>query len=91
VDLSIDINELTIDDVVDLEEAVGRPIQDILGDRSTAPQGKTLKALIWVVKRKTEPGFTLEDAGKISFVELSKVEVEVEDMDPTAAAGSTSS
>jgi len=90
MDLTIDINELTIDDVVDLEEAVGRPIQDILGDRASAPQGKTLKALIWIVQRKDNPDFTLDDAGKVNFVDL-KADVEVEELDPLEGDGLTSS
>jgi len=77
MELTLDINDLTIDDVVDLETAVGRPIQEILGQDSSAPQGVTLKALIWISQRKKDPSFTFDDAGQVSFTDLN---AEVEDV-----------
>jgi hypothetical protein len=90
MELSLDINDLTIDDVVDLETAVGKPVQAILGGGSDAPQGLALKALVWIAQRKVDPSFTFEDAGKVSFTDLN-ADVEVGTLDPPDVGESISS
>lgn len=66
----IDITTLTLGDLEAVEDAVGG---DVLREISRAtPNPKTLTALVWVVRRKTEPEFTLEDA---RATPLLKVEV----------------
>jgi hypothetical protein len=59
--------ELTLDDIELIEQLTGSPIESITAEEN--PKGKTLKVLIWVMKRKTEPNFTIEQAGLLSFKE----------------------
>lgn len=58
-------DELTLDDIETIEQLTGSPIEQIAAD--SQPKGKTLKVLIWVMKRRTDPNFTYEQAGKLSF------------------------
>lgn len=59
-ELSFDINTLTIGEAETMEDIVGRDVMHELG-RGT-PSVKTLVALVYVIKRRTNPDFTLDDA-----------------------------
>jgi tRNA(Ser,Leu) C12 N-acetylase TAN1 len=61
--LVVDINHLTIDDIETIEDIIDGPI-DTLQDPRTR-KGKILRAIAFVVKRRTNPNFTLEMAGQL--------------------------
>jgi hypothetical protein len=46
-------------------------------------KGKALKAIIWVAKKRTNPDFKMEDAGKVTFSEALELFKAVE-TDPKA-------
>lgn len=72
MDITINPDELTIADVADIEDAVGRPIGELFTGESSAPQGRALQALVWISMRRDDPSFTWEDAGKVKFTEISQ-------------------
>ena len=78
--LNIDINELTIAEVVEIEERTGLPL-DALG-QSDRPKGKMLQALAYIVKRRDDPEFTWEQAGEL------RISAGASDTDPSDADGS---
>ncbi len=73
--LNIDINDLTIAEVVEIEERTGLPL-DALG-QSDKPKGKMLQALAYISKRRDNPDFTWEMAGAL------KISAASEKVDPT--------
>ena len=73
--LNIDINDLTIAEVVEIEERTGLPL-DALG-QSDKPKGKMLQALAYISKRRDNPDFTWEMAGAL------KISATSEKVDPT--------
>ena len=62
---NIDINDLTIAEVVEIEERTGLPL-DALG-QADKPKGKMLQALAYISKRRDNPDFTWEDAGALKI------------------------
>lgn len=62
--LEFDLDALTLGDIVDLEEATGISVQ---GLDLRQPPMKVAVALIWIFKRKHEPGFTYRDALALRF------------------------
>ena len=62
---NIDINDLTIGEVVEIEELTGLPL-DALG-QADKPQGKMLQALAFFSKRRDNPAFTWEMAGALKI------------------------
>jgi len=76
--LNVDINELTIAEVVEIEERTGLPL-DALG-QADKPKGKMLQALAYIVKRRDDPEFTWEMAGAL------KINTTSEKIDPTDGA-----
>lgn len=74
-----DFESLTIEDVETIEHISGRAIDSIMDDES--PKGKTMKAIVFVVKRKENPMYTLDDAGKVSFKEAMEL-LQSGDADP---------
>ena len=76
--LDIDINDLTIAEVVEIEELTGLPF-DAMGDASK-PKGKMLQALAFISKRRTNPDFTWEDAGALK-IDLANAEPDPTDGD----------
>ena len=73
--LDININDLTIAEVVLIEELTGLPF-DAMGDASQ-PKGKMLQALAYISRRRTNPDFTWEDAGAL------KIDLANDEADPT--------
>jgi hypothetical protein len=73
--LNIDINDLTIAEVVEIEERTGLPL-DALG-QVDKPKGKMLQALAYIVKRREDPDFTWEMAGAL------KISATSDKVDPT--------
>ena len=76
--LDIAINDLTIAEVVEIEELTGLPF-DAMGD-SSKPKGKMLQALAYISKRRTNPDFTWEDAGALK-IDLANAEPDPTDGD----------
>jgi len=62
---AFDFESLTLDEVEMIENLTGVAIERIAEDG--APKGKNLKSLIYVMSRRTNPGFTIEDAGKFTL------------------------
>lgn len=62
---NIDINDLTIAEIVEIEERTGMPL-DALG-QSDKPKGKMLQALAYISKRRDNPDFTWEMAGDLKI------------------------
>jgi hypothetical protein len=73
--LNVDLNDLTIAEMVEIEDRTGMPI-DALGD-PTSPKGKVLQALAFIVKRRENSEFTWEEAGAL------KITTSSEKIDPT--------
>lgn len=74
----IDVDSLTIGELEQVEELSGMPIA-WLGDVNR-PQSKLMRALVYVVKRRTDPTFTYEDAGNLKLETFNG-------SDPTDAVG----
>ena len=62
---NIDINDLTIAEIVEIEERTGMPL-DALG-QADKPKGKMLQALAYISKRRDNPDFTWEMAGDLKI------------------------
>ncbi|WP_172385210.1 hypothetical protein [Streptomyces sp. MNP-20] len=70
--LSLDIDSLTIDEIDVIEEIIDGPL-DMLA-KPGARKAKLLRAMAVVIKRREDPDFSAEDAGKlkIQFKQASK-------------------
>lgn len=78
--LEVDFDSLKVREIEDFEQASGCSID--MAFAAGAPRGKVLRALAWVTRRRTDPDFTLEQAGELT-VRLSE-----EKPDPPAASDS---
>lgn len=74
--LEVDLAELTVGEIETIEEVIDGPIDKAFADDK--PKGRALRALGYVLKRRDNPEFTLEDAGDLR-IRLRE--------DPTTAAG----
>lgn len=85
MNLSIDFDSLTLDEIELLEDLTGVSI-DAIGKRiggEDQPKAKVMKALAYVAARRDDPEITLEDIGKIKLTDL------VADLEVTADASPT--
>jgi len=73
--MNIDISDLTIAEVVEIEDLTGLPL-DALG-QADKPKGRMLQALAYISKRRDDPSFTFEQAGAL------KITTESSTPDPT--------
>ena len=62
---NIDINDLTIAEVVEIEDRTGMPL-DALG-QADKPKGRMLQALAYISKRRDNPDYTWEMAGALKI------------------------
>lgn len=76
--LEIDLTDLRIREIEEIEEITGAPFDDILG--GGRPRGKALRALGFIVKKRENPDYTLEQAGEL-ILKVSDPEP-----DPTSAS-----
>lgn len=75
----IDANRLTLGELEDVEDLVGKPVGEIFANMSSV-SAKSLKALVFVMLRRDRPDITMED---VEAIELSQVDVSA--LDPTSA------
>ena len=62
---NIDINDLTIAEVVEIEDRTGLPL-DALG-QADKPKGRMLQAFAYISKRRDNPDYTWEMAGALKI------------------------
>ncbi|MFE2245250.1 hypothetical protein [Streptomyces lavendulae] len=74
--LSMDIDSLTIDEIETIEDIIDGPLDSLA--KPGAKKGRLLKAMAYVVKKRENPEFTLEDAGRL------RIELKAKKADPTA-------
>lgn len=85
--VKVDIDALTMGDLLDFEEFVGRDLFEVLPTtpkeaEGWRPSAKVLVALVWLTKRSENPDYTIEDARKVRVSAL-----ELAAADPPEAAG----
>ena len=66
---TFDFESLTLNEVEQIELITGNSIDQIL-DAGQA-KGKAMKAIIFVMKKRLDPNFTIEQAGFISMSEAN--------------------
>jgi hypothetical protein len=68
---TFDFESLTLNEVEQIELITGNSIDQIL-DAGQA-KGKAMKAIIFIMKKRIDPDFTLEQAGQISMTEANSL------------------
>jgi hypothetical protein len=66
-----DFESLTLNEVEQIELITGNSIDQLL-DAGQA-KGKAMKAIIFIMKKRIDPDFTLEQAGQISMTEANSL------------------
>jgi hypothetical protein len=66
---NFDFESLTLNEVEQIELITGTSIDQIL-DAGQA-KGKAMKAIIFIMKKRIDPNFTLEQAGNLSMTEAN--------------------
>lgn len=64
-----DIDDMTMDEIEELEELIDVPL-DSIGKPNTK-KAKLMKAIVYIIEKRTNPAFTLEDAGKLKLSEIN--------------------
>lgn len=65
------MSNLTLADIAEVEERAGMPIAALF-DPAVA-KTKMYQSLVYVIKRKDNPGYTFEEAGTVSMAEANKI------------------
>jgi hypothetical protein len=69
--MKIDFNSLTLDEVELVESLTQKSIESVMDEG--VPRGRALKALIFVISKRTNPDYTFEQAGKLSLAEAANL------------------
>lgn len=64
-----DFESLTLNEVEQIELITGSSIDQLM-DAGQA-KGKAMKAIIWIMKKRIDSNFTLEQAGNLSMTEAN--------------------
>lgn len=62
-----DFESLTLEEVETIENLVGASIDEAFG--TGKPKGKALKVFVWIIKKRSDPKYTIEQASKLSLKE----------------------
>ena len=62
-----DFESLTLEEVELIENLTNSSIDEAFGDGK--PKGKALSAFVWVVQKRTNPNYKMEDAKKLTLKE----------------------
>lgn len=68
IDLTIDLDDMSLGEIVDFEDASGSLIGSI--DESNL-SARELVALVWIAQRRTDPDFTFDDAREVKVSQLN--------------------
>lgn len=60
------IDELTLNDLAEIEERFGESFEELFEQMRTAP----LLHIIWCIRRKSDPELTLEQVGEVTVAEM---------------------
>jgi hypothetical protein len=77
--LALNIDSLTLDEIDAIEEIIDAPLDSL--NKPGQKRAKLLKAMAYVIKRRENPDFTIEDAGRLRIQLKSKSKP-----DPTATS-----
>lgn len=66
--IKIDPDDLTLDEIDEVEETIGGPIDAIF--TSGKPKAKVLKAIVLVITKRTDPDATMETIGSVKLSDL---------------------
>ena len=77
--LNIDIQDLTVGEVIEIEDLTGLPL-DALG-QDDKPKGRMLAALAYISKKRTTPDFTWEMAMDLKVTTAAPVKVDLAEGD----------
>ena len=69
---------LTLGDVEEVEKYAGQPLASLADAESN--KGRLMTALAWVIKRKEDPKFSIDDAKKMPMGDITKL---LNETDPT--------
>jgi hypothetical protein len=67
----MDFDNITLGEIEEIEAYAGLPITQIADMDTTTAKLRT--AFVWIVKRRDNPAFTIEDAKKLPASEMSKI------------------
>lgn len=62
---NFDFESLTLDEVEVIENLLGASIDEAFGDGK--PKGKALKVFAWMITKRSNPSYTIEQASKLSL------------------------
>lgn len=74
--LSIDIDALSIEEIETIEDIIDAPLDSLA--KPNVRRGKMLRAMAVVIKRRTDPTYSIEDAGRL------RISLKQAKADPTA-------
>lgn len=63
--------EMTLGEITEWEMLTGNPIDDLMGGNK--PRGRNLAATVYIIKKRTDSNFTMEDASKFTMTEAFKI------------------
>lgn len=81
--IELDWDSLTLAEAADIEDVIDAPLESVLVNPANSKKARAMLAFAWIAKRREDPNFTLEDAGKLSLTIFTPAMPE----NPTPAAG----
>ena len=68
---SYSLDDLTMGEAEDIEEAFGCPVSSMIDEKGNASM-KLMRGIMWAVRRRDEPDLELDDLKSMTFTELGE-------------------
>lgn len=65
------LDDLTLADVAEVERLAQQPLADLADPK--AMKGKLMQSIVYVMKKKTEPSFSFEQAGTLTMEQMNEL------------------
>ena len=74
LDLTLEPMDLTLDELSDLESMAGVPVTQLLEDlRTQSYTAAEMKAVVFVIARRTQPDLKAEDVGALKLSDINVI------------------
>jgi hypothetical protein len=74
--MRFDVDSLTLGEIEQIETMARQGIGTLSDD--SKPRGRMLRAIITVVKRRTDPSYTFDDSANVTQAELAAIMADIE-------------
>lgn len=82
IDFTLDPDDLELGEMEELEELMGKNIQEVFRELSGGASAKLMRGVAFILGRRADPDYTMDDARKVKLGQISPADDDDSETDP---------